>query len=163
MFEWIKNLFKKKEQLDVFLPSVRKIYNYFDGERLVRADPLVLYKRFLEIGTELSIDIKVSNSISKDASKAQIKALEKIRKIFDVKSLEDGGLSQVESFDLLDHFLNYCNNVKKNYPRTSTLPPNLDQTSSSRNDLPINNSSVSGSVENVGSTSKPELLPTGSQ
>ena len=110
MFGW----FRRKDTDSFWSPRQRQIYSYWDGQKKVRADPLVLWKRIAAVGPTLSIDIKVGTSNSKDAAKAQDAAVEKIRAIFQVKPLVEGGLTENEACDLLEHFLAYCDQLKKN-------------------------------------------------
>lgn len=154
MFRWFKSWFSRSAMpYDVYRPKERMIYSFWNGEKIVTADPLVLYKRVMDCGPELAIDMKVSKSASKDATKAHGKAIDKIRNIFKIKEIEQGGLTELEGMDLLDHFLTYCDVVKKN---SSILPmqstSTVDSPTTSQENPPTSNSSVSGSIANDPST-----------
>ena len=106
MWNWIKSWFvSNKEHLDLYHPKQRVIYHFWDGKKVVDADPMPIYKAMMTVGPELSVDLKVSNSVSKDAGKAHDAAIVKIRKIFRVKSLDEGGITEAECVQLLEHFL----------------------------------------------------------
>ena len=122
MFNW----FKKSN--DVYSPKERKIFSYFDGEKTVKADPVALYRRVMDKGPSLSIDMSVSTSASKDAEKAQKELVDNVRTIFNVKPLANeiectGTLTDTEVLYLLDQFMDYASDVKKNSKTLPTTPP----------------------------------------
>lgn len=162
MFKWIKSFFVRSERYDVYHPKERLIYYYWNGMKLVSADPIILYKKFMDVAPSLSVNIKVSESTSKDAGKAHEEAQENIRYIFDLPTFENGGLTRIEADGLLNHFLEYCYTLKKNSNRFTTSSTNSeDSKGSSEGNQPTDNLSPSGSVGNVDSTVKPELSPMG--
>ncbi len=136
MFNWLKSWFRtvpkpKPEPQgedglgnESWTPEETGIYSYWNGERVIKADPLVLYKRVMAVGPELSIDMKVALSISKDAPVKQAEVAKRIRELFLVLPLHnefelehpDGRktLTDTQVFELLDSFMGYCDNVKKN-------------------------------------------------
>lgn len=131
MFDWVKSVWGRitskfrTKKLGQFNPDERMIFTYFNGEKIIQADPMILYKRVMEVGPVLSIDIKVAFSPSKDAETARVSAIEKIRNIFNLKPLSQGievesTLSDSECGELLEVFLNFCDAVKKN----SKVTPN---------------------------------------
>ena len=157
MFAWLKSLFTAKDPLEIYQPSERLIYKYFNGESLVLADPLQLYKKVMHCGAELSVDLKVSASQSKAAAQGHDKAVAKIRDVFGLKPFDQGGLSELECLDLLDHFLYFCDHIKKksNPLRTMSTPSvGLNGTSETAPITP--STSDSGSAEKEPSTEKPE-------
>lgn len=119
MFGWLFRLFGFGTD-DVYRPRQRLIYRYWNGTRTIQADPMVLFKRVMEVGPSLSIDIKVSTSPSKDAQTAHAGVMDKIRGIFSVGTFDKGGLTDLETAGLLDHFLTYCDRLKKNMRPTAT-------------------------------------------
>ena len=118
---WIFSLFVPATGCDVYRPSERIIYRYHDGTKWVRADPMVLWKRLMERGPAISIDTQVASSPSKDAKKAHDALIANIRLIFDLAPLNEGGLTEQESADLLDHFLIYTQSLKKKANLLPTL------------------------------------------
>lgn len=128
IWQWFASWFTKtpalpQESFDLYFPSEREIYTYSpDGIHLRKVDPLPIYKRIMAIGPELSVDIKVSKSPMKDASKAHDEAIRKIREVFDLVPLDQGGLTEQEAMDLLNHFLAYCDYIKKNSSQYQTSP-----------------------------------------
>ena len=154
MFSW----FKKRN--DIYSPKERKIFSYFDGERTVKADPLALYKRVMDKGPSLSIDIAVSSSQSKDAAKAQKELVENIRKIFNVKSLTNeiecvGTLTDTEVLNLLDMFMDYTADVKKNSKTLPTTATTTPLSTTSKNDQATTSTMDSGSTKTEPSISEP--------
>lgn len=154
LFLFLKNLFVKKqppaeERYDLYEPSSRAIYSYFDGKNVVSRDPIVLYRKVAEVGQELSVDIRAANSVlsAKIAAAGQAGVVKKIKQIFGVTSFEEGGgLTETELMALLDHFLEYCDRVKKNSnPLTTTTPE-------------ISSTSTTDTKENTGNT--PPTTPT---
>ena len=160
MFAWLFDKFRPK--YDLFRPQERFIYRYFDGTKTVAVDPLPVYKRIMAVGPELTVDAKVSRSASKEASKAHDGLISKIRVIFDLKPLSDGGLTEIEACTLLDHFLSYCDALKKNINPPPTSPPGtLPPTPPSPvGNPPTLNGSDSGSIAAEPSTDEPPKSPT---
>jgi hypothetical protein len=165
LFKWIRSKFKR-QKWDLYDPKDRLIFRYNDGKRMIWADPMVLYRRLMEVAPTLSIDVRVSASASKDAGKAYVATLEKIRTIFAVEApkTEDplecrGTLSEIELVDLLNYFLTYCETVKKNSRMSATSSTNSEASKPpSANGQPTPSSSVSGCAEDVSSTG--ELKPS---
>lgn len=148
----------------VYKPGQRLIYKYWNGKDWVFTDPMVIYQKMAAVGPELYIDMKLSESISKDAPLGRRNLLKKIRDIFDVKLYEEGGLTQTETVNLLFHFITYCEWIKKN---SSLLPtpvvapsPSTPQPSSPDVAPTTPPSSDSGSSKDEPSSGPPEPLPT---
>ncbi len=117
MWRFLVNLFKKTDQspeLEVYPPKDRLIFQYWDGQKTIIADPLVLYRKIGEKGPEIDTEIKLAQSPSKSAVQGHIGAVTKIREIFGVKPVEEGGLTEIESINLLESFVSWCHDVKKN-------------------------------------------------
>jgi hypothetical protein len=149
----------------VYKPEQRQIYKYWDGTAWVLADPLVIYQRMAAVGPELYIDMKLSESISKDAHLGRKNLLAKIRKIFDLAEYADGkGLTQAETVALLHHFIVYCEYVKKNYspsPTSAAAPSPSTPPPASADAAPATpTSSPSGSSDAEPSTAPQEPSPT---
>lgn len=148
---------------DLYHPRDRLIYRYFDGQREVAADPMVLYKLLMDVGPEIGIDMKVAASPSKDAGKAHDKMVQKIRGAFGVLPLKDGGLTDLESVELLQHFLVFVDAIKKNSSPLPTSPGETPAPSapSSVAGPPTPSSSGSGSTGGGSSTVGPPPSPSG--
>ena len=149
-------LFSKRDDYSVYSPKERIIYEYFDGEKTIKADPIVLYKRVMEKRADILIDTKVANSASKDASKAHNNLMDNLRWVFSVKKIEDSGLTDPEVGNLFDHFMIYCDRVKKN-SSPSPISSNSSEVlhCSSEGDQHILSSSVSGSKDEESNTVEP--------
>jgi hypothetical protein len=139
-FSWLYGLLTREEdRWDTYKPSQRAIFNYFNGERMVKADPLVLWKKVMDKAPDLDIDFKVSKSPSKNADQAHQNLIKNIRTMFNIKQLENGiepndTLTDNECIDLVNKFLTYCGWVKKNSsnsatPATATSPSTNSPTS----------------------------------
>ncbi len=165
---WLFSPFKKKDPdqpYDVYRPAERGLYSYWDGEKLVQADPIVVYKRMMAVAPELNTSIKVANSLSKDAVKAHGEMIDKIRTVFLIKPFEEGGLTELQTVMLFDHFLTFVGRVKKNSSpsvmsaagTSADFPP----PSSGAESPPTSNSSASGSTGPESSTDVPRSSPSG--
>lgn len=162
MFGWLKNLFRRKERYDVYTPSEKCIYTYWNGKEWANADPIAVFRRLKEVWGDLSVDMKVARSPMKDATIAHRKALDKIRKIFNLAPLRDdlyadNTLTDVQASDLLDHFLTYVGSLKKN---SSQIPTSVEETSdsmpsTSEDSQPIPSIAACGSIENGQSVAEP--------
>lgn len=156
-FHWVASLFARGDSYDLYRPAERLLYQYFDGKGLVRADPMVLYKRMMERGPELAVDIQVSQSPSKSAGKAYSDMVEKVRQIFSLAPYEAGGLTELEAVELLYHFMTYTGMLKKN---SSPSPTSAEATSavcepSSAENPATPPSSDSGSTADAPSSAPP--------
>lgn len=160
LLTWLLSLFAK-DKYAMYSPKEREIYCYFNGEKAVRADPMPLFKSIMDQYNDLSIDFKMAAMPSKDASKAWDNAVGRVRAIFGIKKLEDGGLTERETVDLYNHFWDFIEAVKKNSPSYQTPPADGLPTSASCTPVCpiIPNTSDSGLTEAVSKTDLPEPLP----
>ncbi len=153
-------LFGPRDLPNIYKPRELLLYEYFDGSKMVKADPMVLWKRIMEVSTDLDIDIKVSKSVSKDAPEAHDKVIKKCRRIFNLKPLEDGGLPETETVELFDHFMLFCWSLQKkmNGFQISAEATLVTSNSSPAESPPTPKPSPSGSTE----TEKPIEEPKSS-
>lgn len=167
---WHRLTGKREDRHDLYAPAEKTIYSYFNGERLVEADPIVLYKRYMDVSTDLDTFLRVARSASKDAAKMHGKACEKIRQIFNVKPPPEedeadctGTLDQTALLGLLGHFHRYCGGVKKNMnpPATTSTATSQPTPASSDDGPPTSPSSGSGSTDDACSTEPPTPPPSG--
>lgn len=157
MFQWLFSFFGKSYKFDTYHPKKRCIYTYWNGHKLIKADPLPIYKKIVSQGQLLSIDIKISNSISKEAPNRHTEMVKRIRGIFELDSFEQGGLSELETVQLLDHFMAFCTKLKKNSnPSVTSSTLTEEFNSFSEKDQPTQNSSECGSIEPEATTEKQE-------
>lgn len=163
MFQWLRRWFQQDEKYDLYYPKERRIYAYFDGRQMRHADPIVLYRRMADIGPELNVDLNVATSPSKDAGHAQKELVVKICSIFDVKPFgSEGGLTEVELLDLLNHFMTYVGMVKKNGPTppmSSASSPVSPSTYSAPTASITPSSAACGSTPPAATTVPPGPLP----
>ena len=151
------------EDCDLYQPEERLIFTYFDGSTtLMKADPMVLYRRVMDIAPSLSVDISVARSQHKDADKAYLSMLDHIRKVFGVKKFEEGGLTEPETVALFDKFNAYCEEVQKKTKNLATSPTATSPTSQPF--IPggptISPTSASGSTVNAPSSAVPQQSST---
>ena len=162
IFSWFASWFTKREPFDLYQPRERRIYSFWNGKDIVHADPMVLYKRLAEKGPEMSVDYSVAMSVSKDADKCHGLFLNKIRAVFDISPPENPldcscTLSEVELENLLAHFVNYTEELKKNSKRSPTAATAASPlcASSSSASPATSNTSPSGSAANGCSSAAP--------
>lgn len=156
---------------DLFRPSERRIYRYFDGKDVVHADPMVLWSKLMEKAPELNIDLALARSVSKEREKGRRGAVSKVRGVFDVLPYDGGtktGLTDAECMMLMSHFMDYMGAVKKNGQDPPTSPgetgfvsPNGSGGDTEENP-PMSPTSGSGCVENGSSAGSPGPSPSGS-
>ena len=133
--------------------SRRDIFQYWDGSKYRRCDPLVAWRALWEdpevdpkLDFELATGLNAQGeSVDYDPA-AQDRVIGLIRKIFDVTAWTEttAGLTVNETFALLWEFLRYVNAMKKKREQTpmqspptelkssadaSTTPPDLDSSS----------------------------------
>ncbi len=153
-----------KDRSDLYHPGERKTFTFWKGEKEKWAteDPMVLYGRLADIGPELDADWKLARSISKNADIGYKSVVASAREIFQVKSLSEGGLTELEVFELFGKFVAYFGGVKKNTQATATPTPETSPTteSVSATDPPTKPSSASGSPDNGPSTASPAPSPS---
>ena len=154
---------KAKEDGFFYEPKERAIYKYWDGQKYVDEDPMLISRRMAEVAPELKIDLTVADSPSKDAAKAAVMAVQKARKIFNVKAFAEGGLLEDELWELFNSFLEWRNGVKKNLKKSVTsvtaTPPSIES-SPAVNPSVTENGLASGSTADVPATEQAEPLPT---
>lgn len=156
---------------DVYKPHERKIYTYWDGEKEVKADPLILYKEVSSNWASISVDISVARSPMKGNVTAHNNLVKVLRRIFSIKPFEEGGLTEQELFDLFDHFLIYSEVIKKNSNRQAmsqqatspnTQQPTVDTSSASvPESQPTKSPSDSSSTVSESDINKP--IPSSSE
>ena len=167
IWNWVRNRFASSpSQWDVYNPPERGIYSYFNGENLVKADPMLLYRRMKDRWSDMSVSFKVARSgshIGGGYNKAQDDVIRYIREIFDLKEFANGGLTIAMCLDLLTHFRNYTETLKKNSRKSPIRPIATSRPSapSLEENRGTPNSSDCGSTANAPSTADP--LPSNTE
>jgi hypothetical protein len=126
LWQWLLGLFAKTDG-DGFRPRERLIYRYFDGTRVVSADPLVLYQKVMDVAPSIAADAAAARTpgFSK-GEQAYQSMLEAMRGIFGVTPFKDlgqgkyEGLTESEVTALYAHFWEYVEGV---LPAEEGLPP----------------------------------------
>ncbi len=156
MFGWLLRLFKRRDPMELYTPKERAIFWFFDGQTVRKADPMVLFKRVMDKANDISIAYKVARSESKDARLYHEKFIGYIRDIFEIKRLEEGGLTETETATLLDRLMDYIDDVKKNSSPLPPLPAPSPSSSSPSDASPATpNGSASTSTEKTETTESP--------
>ncbi len=144
------------EELTIYKPKQRFIFTFFDGEKMVKRDPLHLYKTLMDKHAIISSDYKMSISPSKKAHEGHVNMLKGMREVFGVKTVDENGLTDVEVIQLYTQFLEFSEEIKKNLPPTPpAVPPSETSPSSSGEGQTTPSSLASGSTEKCPSTSSP--------
>ena len=172
LLTWLKSFFIDEKSpsvspsIDLFKPDERLIFSFWDGEKTVNADPMVLNRRLMNKWAELTVDINIATSTllqHKEVDKARNNIVKASREIFNLKSPPDnsldcsGMLTEVEAMDLLNRFREYVGDVKKNSstsPISSTDESSVTQPSSASESVTTNGSD-STSIASEVSTDKP--------
>lgn len=144
--------------LNTYQPQERQIFHYFNGEKVVPADPMILFRKVMAKGPDLDADMKAASFPGfNKGDEAYIKMTETLRGIFNIKSVEEGGLSGPELEELLNKFLDYCEWLKKkwNLIPTSATETSAPTASSSDASPTIPNTSDSGSTAPASSIDVP--------
>lgn len=176
MFSWFTSFFRsttKKtsteqlnelENLAIFKPEDKGLFEYWNGEKLIAADPMALYRKLMTKALEIDNCYKVATSQSTAAINYYDDLVKTIRLIFEVKQFTEGGLTDDLCVKLLDCFLVFVDDVKKNWSIVPTLPKETPSAprSSSGDDSTTLNTSASGSTK-TDKNSEPLLSsPSGS-
>lgn len=121
---------KKKKPRTKPQEANRQFYQYYNGEKLVLADPIKLYRKLLSY-PDLNLDHDIKLISAAGDNPQGIEALERLlkatRDIFQVKEYEEKGLLDSEVMDLLVDFSNYMLSVKKNTNSTQTWQKPTEQ------------------------------------
>ncbi len=163
---WLLSWFHRGSA-DLYHADERLIFKFFNGVKWVHGDPLVLYRRLMDVAPVLSVDIKVAQSESNAAAIAHANVLKMTREIFGVEPPSGpidcrGTLSETQLQILLDEFLMYTDDVKKNSRPNMICAevPLPTGKSSPAGSQPTPSSSDSGSTVAEASISSPMPSPS---
>ena len=115
----------------------RQIFSYWDGSRQRSADPLEV-ARALDYHPKFSAKLHIPLIESGDDDALQI-TLGAVRDVFGVPAWSEKtpGLTQQETIDLLDRFVTYLDDLKKNIKHSpTTAPPTTLASSGDRSHMP---------------------------
>lgn len=98
------------QHYSVYRPERRLIYHYFDGQRVVPGDPLVIHRRLMKVWPSISQDLEVltEGGDSPEAGESHERIAETVRGVLNLKPVIEGGPTESELVGLLHHFLTYC-------------------------------------------------------
>lgn len=131
----------------------REIFVYFDGQSHRRGDPIAIY-RGLKDDPQFNLDVHPGEAEDGDLEAIGIMA-GAVRRVFGVKAIDEGGLTEMECADLLRSYLDYTGSLKKNsdtpptpqLPTVTTTPPassgeQVEQMADSITNSPADSSSI---------------------
>lgn len=97
----------------------RAIFRYWDGQKFRCADPITLW-RAIKAHPRFNLE---NHPVMHDAGddEATLICLEATRDIFGVKPVEAGGLTEIQTLDLLGSYFDWVHEVKKNISSSVTL------------------------------------------
>ena len=138
----------------------RNVFRYYDGKKYINADPIVLVRRMWSVnlyqydvpgmneGPETPFDsVKARDLIATGDSDKVQKGYSIVsraaRYIFNVKSLEEGGLTEVECDELLDRFENYLGDLKKSINLMPTSVTSTEETEENSTNSSLDSGSTS--------------------
>ena len=123
-----------------FRPGEQEIFHYWDGERMVAADPLRIHRELhqfpdLHLGLDLKLIQTESDEAARDAAKSLTRIVEAVRQVFRLKSPteENGtikGYTDAACLELLTAFGVFLVDLKKKYnPSPMSAPPSEEPSS----------------------------------
>lgn len=137
-------------EIGFWKPSERNIFRYWDGQKEVAADPVLLSQEFAKVeGFDKDCKIAATLYESGDQSEMALKSanasfgrvVETVRRVFGLKPLSEGGLLQDEVITTLLLFTEFMDGLKK---KAGILPTSVPSMAGPAEGSPIHNSSVSG-------------------
>lgn len=114
MFNWLRRWRQNR---------TRAIFRYWDGQAMRSADPITLW-RAIKAHPQFNLE---RDPLMHDAGddESTVICLNATRDIFGVKPVEEGGLTETETIDLLGSYFDWINAVKKNISTSPTLPESM--------------------------------------
>jgi hypothetical protein len=106
MLRWLRRLFGKRDALG-YADADREIFEYWDGQRVRRGDPLAIHRTIIcapEEEFNIKVDPKAARVPTPEGLLATGRMAAIVRKAFDVKSVDEGGLTDGECIRLFVEF-----------------------------------------------------------
>lgn len=109
----------------------RGIFVFYDGRRWRRVDPFVIYRAIYEVdGFDPDTSLaKLNQGETRQKLKQIAIVADAVRRVFQVNTLNGGGLTDLECADLLSDFFEFADDLKKSTeqqpnwdPLTASLP-----------------------------------------
>lgn len=105
----------------------RGIFDYWDGKRHRRADPMAVLR---SLNDHPEFDLASTPQLAESGALEAVKiTCDASRAAFGIKTLDEGGLTEVECIDVMVAFFDFCAALKKNSramptsPEPTELPP----------------------------------------
>lgn len=138
----------------------RMIFKYWDGKRTRLADPMVIYRELMANDEFQMDDLKLITV--KDLFPKIVGRLAKVaRDVFKLKTVEEGGLTDMEAVQNLRAFIEYSGFQKKSTESPQTSPQSTEPTVSpdSQDVSDTNDPSASCSTSIESPSGMPSELP----
>jgi len=148
MFQWLANRAVRKRAR-----HLRNVFSYWNGERIVRADPIELWHK-LESHPTYVADKHAALADEGDPESVKI-TCDAVQYVFGAKPYterDDSGLMISEQLALLTEYYLYLDAQKKSYDRWLTSVSSTDSTSSDSSEKTTNPTSESGPTETEAGT-----------
>ena len=114
-FGWLINWWKNRAR-----EKSRAIFRYWDGKKERAIDPMLAWQGLIS-DVEFNLDTHPAQ-----IDRGEIEAIQvgsrTVQRVFAVKPVDEGGLTQLESLDLLVDYFDYLDTLKKNINPMPTLP-----------------------------------------
>ena len=118
LWYWFLSWFRKTEalaltddgeRLDVYRPVKRLIFSYFNGQGMVQADPMTLYRKLVLQVVDLKKNLQAfySAKTEPEAVTSYADLVSKVNQAFSIQSYEEGGLTSIETLACWDQFLRF--------------------------------------------------------
>jgi hypothetical protein len=105
----------------------RFIFSYWNGSRIVKGDPMVLWRSLQQHDDYREEDFKLMKVPAlREELIGKIAAV--VRSVFNIRLPNDGGLTELECFELLRAFIVYTGFQKKSGDLTQSLPTTSEPT-----------------------------------
>lgn len=106
----------------------RFIFSYWDGSRIAKADPMVLWRSLQQHADFSEADFRL---MKVDALRDSLvhKLANVVRDVFNIKLPDAGGLTELETLEILRSFIEYTGFQKKSGEPTQTSPQLVADTS----------------------------------
>lgn len=137
----------------------RGIFVFYDGRRMRRVDPLLTYIRLYdEPGFDPdAVILRVKNADGMERLRQLQNIDQHIRNVFQVKPLEEGGLTAVECVDLFADFMDYSLDLKKSGPSGPIWDPRTDSLPLGISPTPVASGSGSTATDNSSVAANPSV------
>jgi hypothetical protein len=146
---------------EAFSDKQRQIFRYWDGAKVLRADPAVILQEMsAHPTTNFDTEPRIMRQQDTFGQEAYDSVLVGIRDVFKLKPIsEDGGLTEIETLDVWIKFQEFITGLKKTFSLRPIILPTQAQASSATAGSPIEQPSASLSHGSEPCTVGPKSSP----